>query len=214
MPFVGPNIVQVQMIYTCGGELVENVYHAHKDSAWDLTTLGALAAAFVSWETSEAAPLRSEQVSLVRVVATDLTSLTSGRVDTQLVTTVDGGVVSPVLPNNATWAVKQNIGERGRGRNGRTFWIGLAENQVIGNQIDTTVGDSIQSALNALITDVGAAVAGAALGVMHRPPGDPPTGSATFTPTQNFTYTDQLIDSQRDRLPGHKRHKRRVITTP
>jgi len=214
MAFTAPNTVAVQMFYTVGGEIVENVYHAHKDSAWDLTSLGALAAAFVSWETSDAADQRSEQVSLIRVVATDLTDLTSGRVDNKLVAPVDGTIVSPALPGNVTWAVKQNIGERGRGRNGRTFWIGLAETQVIGNIIDTATANSIQTALNALITDIPAAVPGAALGVMHRPPGDPPIGEATFSPTQSFTYTDLFVDSQRDRLPGHKRHKKPATPTP
>lgn len=212
MAFIGPNIVQVQMIYTSGGEKVENVFHVHKDSTWDLTDLGSLAAAFESWEATTGSQYRSEQVSLIRIVATDLSSLTSGRVDQQLAVTVDGQDVSPVLPNNATFAIKNNIGERGRGRNGRVFWIGLAENQVIGSTIDTTVADNIQSALNTLQTDIAAAVPGAALGVMHRPPGDPPSGVATFSATQNFTYTDLTLDSQRDRLPGHKRHKRQVVT--
>src|SRR5690349_2806179 len=214
MPVTGPNIVQVQMIYTSGGEKVENVYHVHKDSAWDLTDLGSLAAAFVSWETSEAADLRSDQVQLIRVVATDLTSLSSGRIDNQLVAPVQGTDPGAVMPNNVTFAIKNNIGERGRGRNGRVYWIGLAEDMCVGSIINTATADSIQSALNTLQTDIATAVPGAALGVMHRPGGSPPSGVASFTPTQNFTYTDLTLDSQRDRLPGHKRHKKESTPTP
>lgn len=204
------NTVQVVMQYRSGGEIVENVYHVHGGSSWDATEILALLGAFESWESTSASLMRSDQVSLFRIVGTDLTSLAAARVDLQLATPVDGQDVSPVLPNNVTFALKANIGERGKGRNGRTFWIGLGESFVVGSLMDTAHADSIQSALNTLITDVAAAVPGASLAVLHQRQGGIPITPAVTSDILSFTYTDLTTDSQRDRLPGHKRHKRTV----
>lgn len=205
---IAENVVQVVAYYRSGGDIVENVYYVHKGSSWSAPEILDVLGAFESWESTSASLRRSENVNLFRLVGTDLTSLTSDRVDFQLVTPVDGQVVSPVLPNNVTFAIKANIGERGKGRNGRKFWIGLAEDQVIGSTIDTAQADFIQSSLNTLITDVSAAVPGAALGVIHTKNGPLPISPATFSAIDSFTYTDLTTDSQRDRLPGHKRHKK------
>jgi len=212
MPFTAENVVQVVMGYRLAGEIVENVYHVHKGSTWSLTDLGSLVATFLSWETDTASLLRSNEVDLVRITATDLTNLTAGRVDDQLTAPVVGGVASGALPANATFAIKASIGERGKGRNGRTFWIGLAEDQVSGATIATATADDIQAALNTLLTDIATAIAGAAMCVIHTRAGGVPLTVATFTVIQNWVYTDTLVDSQRDRLPGHKRHKKKVIT--
>lgn len=205
---IAENVVQVVAYYRSGGDIVENVYYVHKGSSWSAPEILDVLGAFESWESTSASLRRSENVNLFRLVGTDLTSLTSDRVDLQLATPVDGQVVSPVLPNNVTFALKANIGERGKGRNGRKFWIGLAENQVIGSTMDTAQADFIQSSLNTLITDVATAVSGAALGVIHTKNGPLPITPATFSAIDSFTYTDLTTDSQRDRLPGHKRHKK------
>lgn len=208
MPFTAENVAQVVMGYRQAGEIVENVYHVHKGGAWSVADLGTLVGVFLSWETDTAAPLRSNEVDLIRITATDLTSLTSGRVDDQLTAPVTGGVTSGALPANATFAVKASIGERGKGRNGRTFWVGLAESQVNGAELAVATADNIQTALNTLITDVSTGIAGASLCVIHTRVNGVPLTVATFSVIQAFVYTDVFVDSQRDRLPGHKRHKK------
>lgn len=207
---IAENVVQVVAEYRSGGELVANVYHVHKGTAWSAPEILTLLGAFSSWETNDASPLRSSQVSLIRLVGTDLTSLTSDRVDQQLSAPISGGDLAAVLPNNVTFAVKANIGERGKGRNGRTFWIGLSEAMVVGSFVDDAVAGQIQSALNTLITDISAALPGASLGIIHTRVNNVPISPATFSSVDSFTYTNLEVDSQKDRLPGHKRHKRTV----
>jgi hypothetical protein len=207
---IATNVVQVVEMFRSGGENVQNVFHVHKGTTWTASDITALLGAVESWEAISASPFRSDQVSMFRLVGTDLTSLTSARVDLQLALPVDGQDAGAVLPNNVTFAVKANIGERGKGRNGRSFWVGLSEAMVIGSLMNTASADSIQSALNTLITDIAAAVPGAALCVIHTRAGGVPISPATSTDVQSFTYTDLTTDSQRDRLPGHKRHKRSV----
>jgi hypothetical protein len=195
------------MAYLMDGEVVENVYHVHKSTPWSIGDIGTIAATFEGWENTDGAPLRSRDCELIRVTATDLTSLASGRVDQQLVVPIVGTLASDALPNNVTFAVKANIGVRGRGRSGRTFWIGLAESQVVLSQMLTASANAIQTALNNLIADISAAVPGAALSVMHLFINKVYQVSAPTDPVLTWTYTDLSIDSMKDRLPRHKAHK-------
>jgi hypothetical protein len=207
-PVISTNTLQVQMGYLLDGELVENVYHVHKSTAWAIGDIGAIAAAFEGWETSSASALRSVDCELIRITVTDLTSLTAGRVDQQLVVPIVGATSSPALPNNVTFALKANIASRGKGRSGRTFWIGLAESQVVLSQILTATADAIQTALNDLLTDISSSVPGAALSVMHLFVNKVYQADAQTSPILTWTYTDLTTDSMKDRLPNHKRHKR------
>jgi len=207
-PVISSNTLQVQMVYDSGGELVQNTYHVHKATAWSNTDMQLIADAFTNWETVTAAPLRSEDVDLVRVTVTDLTSLTSGRIDEQLTSSIPGTLVSPVLPNNVTFALKAAISGRGRGRAGRTFWIGLAENQVFASNLDTAAANAIVTAMNTLINDIATAVATAFLSVMHLFIGGVYQVNAPTSPILEYVFTDLNTDSQKDRLPKHKAHKR------
>lgn len=203
---IAPNVAQVVMRYANGGDYSENVYHVQYGTGWDATSLAALTSAFINWETTVASLIRSDEVALIRVTATDLTSLASSRDDAILAVPVPGGVSSPVLPPNVTWAIKGNIGERGRGRNGRCFWIGLAESMVVGALVNGSIAAGIETALNDLITDIAVAIPGAILGVIHQYAAGVQITPATFSEILAWVYTDLTCDSQRDRLPNHKRH--------
>lgn len=202
-----PNVVQVVMQFLSAGETAENVYYVHKTTSWTEPQINDLLTVFSNWETTVASLLRSVGVSLVRLIGTDITSLTSARVDIPLVAPIQGTNASPVMPGNVTFAVKAGIGERGKGRNGRKFWIGLYESGVTGNTVDETLAGDIQTALNTLVADVLAGPPVAALGIIHTKGPGGPIEPATFSSIKSFSYTDLTVDSQRDRLPGHKRHK-------
>ena len=208
MPVVATNVCQVTMVYSSGDDLMENVYYVHKGTSWTTSDINDLLTVFSTWESTVAADERSAEVSLIRMVGVDLTSLAGARVDLPLVAPIPGGEPSGALPANVTFAVKANIGERGKGRNGRKFWIGLAESMVAENLVDETRAGDIQTDLNGLITAVAAGPPAAALGIIHTVVAGIPQNPAPFTPILSFSYTDLTVDSQRDRLPGQKRHKR------
>jgi hypothetical protein len=205
---VATNMISVVMEYLSGGEKCANVYHVHKSTPWTPINISDVLTTFTDWETATASPLRSNEVSLIRITGTDLTSLTSARVDVPLVAPIVGSNVAPVLPANATFAVKANIGERGKGRNGRTFFIGLAENKVAENSVDETFAGDVQTALNTLITDISGGTPAAVLGIIHTEVGGVPVSPAPFSAILEWSYTDLFVDSQKNRLPGHKRHKK------
>jgi hypothetical protein len=208
MAVISPDVAQLVAEYRNSDTNMQNVFYVQKLDGWAAGDLEQLAENYLAWETAEAGPLRSNQISLTRVTVTDLTSLTHGRYDLQLASPLVGGLASPALPASATWALKKNIGQRGRGRNGRTFWIGLGENQVVQDTIDSAAASAIETAMNMLLSDLLTDLGGAEVGVIHRPPVG--TGEEyDFTRQLVYAATDFLIDSQRDRLPGHKRHKRR-----
>jgi hypothetical protein len=206
---IAPNVVRLVATYeSTTPENQENVFHVHKASPWTPLEIDDLIAAYEAWETAAGSARRGVAMALVRITATDLTSFTAARSDAMLAAPIVGQKVNDLVPSNVTFALKANIGERGKGRNGRCFWIGMVETDVTGDRISLAEAQAIQLALNTLLSDVSAAVPGADVGVLHTRVGGVPITPATFTPTRGYDFTDLFVDSQRDRLPGHKKHKR------
>jgi len=113
----------------------------------------------------------------------------------------------PAAPANSTIAIKLDTGLRGRGRNGRVFWFGVAEEDVDIGEIHSGESDDIIAAVDQLIVDVGA-FEDAVLCVMHTQRDNVPLNPFEQSAVLRAAITDKALDSQRDRLPGHKRRKR------
>lgn len=208
---LAPKVARFEMKYQIAGALLENVFHARSTAgSWDSTTLDAVEAAFVAWFSATGNQWVSDQMSLYEIIATDLTSLAGIRRVYPISPPLDGNISSPPLPTNATFAVKANIGTRGRGQNGRTYWPSLSVDQVTVDQLNKTNADQIVAALNTLRTSIAAVTGCDGLCIPHfmvagvRPPS---VGNSLVT---SYSYSDLYVDSQRDRLPLHKKHKRKV----
>jgi hypothetical protein len=189
------------------------VFNVHRDTDWDLAGLQELAEAFATWRDSDAAPLQSDQLNLNQIIATDLTSLDGRRFVLNL-DNLPGELVSPAMPNNVTIAFKADSGKRGRGVNGRTFVVGLTEDQCAGDTcVSATAVDWI-TALNNLIGVVAALTGSPELVVLHRIVDGVILTEQTWDAIQTYSGADIYLDSQRDRLPGHKKHKRTTPSVP
>ncbi len=206
---VAPKVARFELKFQTADTLLENVFHARATAgSWDSTTMDAVEAAFVSWFTTTAYQYVNDTMSMYEVIATDLTSLAGIRRVYPISPPVDGNLSSDPLPANATFAVKTNIGTRGRGQNGRTFWPSLSGNQVTLDQLNKTNADEIVAALNTLRTSIASVSGCDGLCIPHfvvagvRPPS---VGNSLVT---SYSYSDLYVDSQRDRLPFHKKHKR------
>jgi hypothetical protein len=195
---------------------MENVYYVRTSSlTWDDATLDLVEAAMVDWETTDASDLRADSVALYEVVATDLTSLFGIRKAYDVSPEVVGSLAGP-LPANATIAAKADIGRRGRGTAGRTYWIGLSAGQIstTGDQILPLAADEILSALNVLVSTIAglAPIEGMCIPHFVVDHVRPPTVLADII--VKYVLSDFYLDSQRDRLPNHKkRHKIHVGPT-
>lgn len=207
---IASNVAQVSLFYQLGGENMQNVYYVKSDVPWTQSALTDMLTTFTNWETTTASLLRSEQVSCVRGKAVDLTSLSSPMVDSIFVSPLVGQVAFPAMPGNVTYSIKADIGERGRGRAGRKFWIGLAEPMCAENGCIDSFSDDIADALSTLITDLVTANPDWTLGILHTVVSGAPITPALFSPIINWVVTDLILDSLRTRLPGHKRRRHAV----
>lgn len=209
---VAPKVARFELKYAIPDNGIENVFHARSTAGtWDATTMDAVEAAFVAWFSTTAYQYLSNQLGLIEVIATDLTSLSGIRRVYPIEPALNGNISSGYLPANVTFAVKANIGTRGRGQNGRVYWATLCDDQVSFQTVNKTNADEIVAALNTLRTDIASVTGCDGLCIPHfvvggvRPPS---VGNSLVT---SFSYSDLYIDSQRDRLPFHKKHKKKAL---
>lgn len=202
---------RIELRFFQGGELAENVMHAKAEDVITITEMDELAALFTTWLNDSWKPLASDQWSCAELIITDMTSVTGAR-KSYLTggAPIAGLLAEDPLPSNATVAVKADVGIRGRGKNGRVFWIGLTDTQADGNRLVSAVGDDIVAAMEDLRTAVEGSVNWAGMAIPHLVVGGvrPPLAQSSLV--LNYHLSDLTIDSQRDRLPGHRKHKKRT----
>lgn len=207
-----PGIASVEMVYGIYGEIAENVYHVHNTSTWTSSQMDSVAAAFRNiWET-DWRPVSSPSTFQFKIIITDLTTATGLRNVYSYTTNNQGSGTGVGLPNNVTIAVKHGTGLRGRSSRGRSFWMGLQEDQVSGNTLNAATEASILVGYSALLGAV-TALTGMTLVVLSRFSGvDPvthkpiPRANGIGTTITGFSFVDGFVDSQRRRLPAHNRH--------
>lgn len=205
-----PLVAEVKMTYRQGTNLMSNIYHVAKDVEWSGADLDALLEVFYDWENLDAKNDRGTSIELVHMTAAALVSETAPYRARAIDPAVGGIQPGQALPLNVTLAVAGVTGARGRGRQGRTFWIGLTEGQVDENVVTNTSQDNIVDDMNALLTAVNA-VAGQQLVVLHRYLGGIKLVEATFSPIIVYTIRDTTVDTQKNRLPNHRRASQRSL---
>ncbi len=203
-----PGVVKVVQYFSCGdNSSAANIWHVHSDIPWTYELLNDLIDVFVAVENSDLTNLRSPDATTTGYRATDLTSL-SGAMAFRATDIHSVGLAAGV-PINSTFAVKLDTGLRGRGRNGRIFWVGLNEDAVDVAKVHSDYATSVINAVGAL-KDAIAAVSDWNLCVLHKERDKVPLNPYEFSNVVRIAYTDLAVDSQRDRLPGHKRRKVRT----
>lgn len=207
MPFVEvPFVAEIELVYATPGGTAENTLYLKNTEGWDVESLTEAAGTVVTWWAENVAALISNQVSLVLVRATDLSSATSAQVNYSAPLPAAGAAVSPVLPSNVTLAVTFHTGLRGRSYRGRNYWIGLCEPQVSGDTVLSGNVEAIVDAYEQFRTDMIAA--GYTWVVVSRYSGKDiltgkPLPRATGVATIVTTVTaNPTVDSQRRRLAG------------
>lgn len=206
--------VQVDINYAMQGNNASNVIHIAYTPVVSLTDFDAMSTAIAGWLTSNWKPISSSEWAVTSLVFTDLNSANGPRKAYPLDPPIVGDLTDQPIPANSTLAIKFDIGIRGRGTAGRMFWVGLAENQVDGNTVATATITAILAALDALQTavqTVGAPWVG--LSVPHRTVGGAHPNPALQSAVDGFLATNNQIDTQKDRLPFHKK-RRKKKTTP
>lgn len=196
------------MKYTWQGQPVENVYAVQRFSVGplsvaDLTDIGGV---FAGWETGVALPYRSNTVTYNGCSVRDLTTESSPEVEVSTGAGTVGGRTANPLPNNVTFCLKLSTGLVGRSFRGRTYWIGLVYDQITGNVILHSGAVDIRGIMNQLLTFLTSHTTSYALGVLSLHHNGAARTAGVFTSASGYSFTDEVLDSQRRRLPAHNRH--------
>lgn len=208
-----PGICEIRAIYEADGQTIENVYHVRKDALtkWTTGELDAMATTFSNWHIANVIPLLSTAITLTEVILTDLTDLTGLRnVYAQEINNV-GTHNNPMLPLSVTKALEWFTGNRGRGVNGHLYWPSFTEDQVTNDGVLDAIMDDVKNALSAWLGEM-VGLPGFTAVVLSRYLGGVKRASGVGRPIIDVTSPNNDVSVQKNRLPFHKRHKRRVVT--
>jgi hypothetical protein len=113
----------------------------------------------------------------------------------------NGGVSDKSLPNNCALRIDFRTGIPGRAYRGWSNICGIPQQYHDGNLLDTSFVDALVGRVATLITQ--APTVGWTWGVMSTIEAGAPRASGFVTPITDVLVTDYVVDSCRQRLPGH-----------
>lgn len=208
-----PKCVRAELRYTYQGNNASNVLHVGTDVDPTPADLATIRDTIVAWFASDMDQWISHDVILTELVLTDLSDINGSRLVTGL--NAPGTAESESLPANASLAIKADIGTRGKGKNGRVFQFGLPETAVNGSTAGTGFVNGVCAAWNALNSQLGALAGITGLVVPHLVVGGVRVPVAEISEVLNFVCTNPYTDSQKNRLPFHKKKKKQTpVPTP
>jgi hypothetical protein len=194
------NTARVETIFLMDSETTENVYHVQKDTPWSSVELVDLTSVFIDWWDTRVRPIVSNNISLRRVKAIDLSAPAGIGVEVPVTPPILGGQPSEMFPNNVTVAIKWNTGRTGRSYRGRTYHMGLFDSQVVNNRLTDLTITALTNAYGNLLTDLTTFDPTYKLVVASFYSNNAPRTAAELTPIITATV-DPITDSQRRRLP-------------
>lgn len=191
---------QVIVKFQGPGGYAQQGFHFIKDTEWSNSDLGDLGSSMDTWVHSHLLPLMSGQVSYTGIQVTDLSDVSGGQFESFCTTGCTGGESGNVLPSNVTLAIKKITNLRGRSFRGRNYFYGLAEDQVSGDTVNSSVVTAIADAYG-LLVGPDAMLTGATWAVVSYCNGKTWRTSAVVSSIIGVSV-DDTIDSQRRRLKG------------
>lgn len=200
MPFQpAENVVSADMFFTWQGQQVMNKLHFLMDP---ITPQGMadLAEEVYLWWANNLSTLVSSTVLLREVAVADLTTQDGGTASYVNSPLVGGSNVNESCTNNTAITVSLKTAGRGRSRRGRIYHIGLTENNIADNRVSQVALDALLVAY-AKLRDPAVISAGQLVVLSRWFNGDKREVASAATVT-SMAFTDQVVDSQRRRLPG------------
>jgi hypothetical protein len=208
-----PGVLQVEMRYVSDGQSIYNVFHVSKPTLdhWPADQIATVLGYFEGTYWVAQRPLLCASIELLEIVATDLTDL-AGLKRTRSINPAQAGTHTGInLPNSVTFAVKLQIGIRGRGVAGRIFWPTIPSDEVAIDTVDSTYAAAVAAAVVGLADVLRDDIAGFSRSVLSRYANRilRPTGIARDI--SSVDASNPFVDSQKNRLPQHKRHKKQPL---
>jgi hypothetical protein len=201
MPFIPfANTAFSQVRYTLDGQQVMNTLWWENVTAWDAGSLADLTSAIADWASGNLMPIMTSTLSLREVFARDMSTENSFEA-TNVISPAQSGGAGPGLPNNVSLCISMRSSVTGRSQRGRNYLPGIPADQTVGvNLIDPDYVASILDVYAMLLDN--ALFPNWTLVVASRFHNNAPRLVGQNTPIASFSAIDNVIDSQRRRLPG------------
>jgi hypothetical protein len=207
-----PNTARVEMVYTCQGQIIENVFHVEGPHPLSLAELQAITNVFLAWYKTGAVGWYQQLVvscALTTIKATALDTASSPLYINTPAAPIIGNISATPLPLGITFCMTAQTGHIGRSQRGRMYITGIANNLPQAspnvNLCSTGYVANCATLLNSLITQVAAIGAGYALVVTSYYNGGAWRAVANNTHITNWSFADYAFDSQRRRLANRGR---------
>jgi hypothetical protein len=205
-----PNTAMAELRYLLEGEPAENTLYFRALDGYDVTLLGELALMVKNWWITNIQPLTSVHAVLQEVFVTDLSSATAAALGDSSGLPLPGDLEGEMAPANVAPCISFRTANRGRSFRGRNYLLGIENTQITNSRMAAPYMGGMLGAYSQLL------VVSAALGVewvvVSRYSGSTivdgkkvPTPRVTglATPVTSVLFTDDVVDSQRGRLPNH-----------
>jgi len=197
-------VAQANVRFLWAGQECENTLYFVSDFAADLLAIEALASDLTTyWQTN----MLNLQHNTLKFVACEVKRLGAPADLTGTVIptgTVNGGQTGDCLPNNVSIAISFFTGMSGKSFRGRNYWAGIPELQCVGNVIGDTYLGNIQTAYSGMV-GVDNVSTGWTWCVYSRVSGGADRVTGLPTNISGCGFVDNIVDSQRRRLPGRGR---------
>lgn len=197
-----PNTARVELRYTQDSQLMANVFHVEDTTPLTVADLQAIGALFVDWW-SLLLPLVSNSVTLREISLIDQSAQNGIGILYNTGLPLIGGEATAAMPNGTSIAIKWGTGLTGRSFRGRTFHIGIVENQITANALVPTYANNLVAAYNALPPIFEETTY--TLVVASRYSNNAPRVTGVTTPILNASLADLTVDRQWRRMPGRGR---------
>lgn len=211
MPFVPvENTVMAELRYTWDNEPVENTLYFRSADAPSAASMLALGNAIITWWGVSLQSSIADVVEFREVYLTDLTTATGPAVTANTGLPLLGSANNEPVPSNVAPCISFRTDMRGRSFRGRNYLIGLPGDSVDSNTINATYLSDMVAAyqdLMALVASVDfvwvvvSRYSGSTIVDGKKVPTPRTAGIATEVTT--VVFTDNIVDSQRGRLPNH-----------
>lgn len=198
-----PLVCKVALIFQRDTRELVNTFHVARTTGWDISSMTALGTAIVSWYNSVYKAALPTTVALSQVQVRQLNPASPLAVDIPVTPASPGTRGGPTEAGNASVTMSERTGFAGRAYRGRMYAAAVPSN-------DVTSDDKVSSALVTLLGNAignlvfGALPAGDLLAVFHRPGLVPKPLDNLYTVVNTYIL-ENIIDSQRRRLPGRGR---------
>lgn len=196
-----PNAGEFHLIFSYDGQICENVFHGVRDGGYDAPALTTALNNIIAWWLDQMRAHVAPTLILLRGEAFALdTEGSPAIVIEHSPLPAPGTKVTEQLPNNVTLSVKWTTPFRGRSFRGRTYHLGLCEDQVTNNLMHSDTLAVLDAAYGQLQIAMSGSGPGQ-LAVVSRFHNKAPRVAGIATPITG-RILEPTIDSQRRRLPG------------